>query len=159
MKKKTVIICVVSSIIAVLFAGIYGLQKGIECFVEHQIQKTAKNLIGYEVFVGDVSCDLKNKCVQITEVSVPNPPGYTGLSAMVVDRVILKLEPWAVFNRQIHVEELSVDGIKFFLELRKTPTSLGDIVDLFMDRNINLWALKSRKPPVRVLQSMPLTQV
>jgi hypothetical protein len=146
LKKKLIIISVAVVLVSLLlWAALQITVASVESCIVSRIQRSAEKLTGSEIYIENVSYDLWNQQAKIQNILFPNPPGYSTTPALTVKQVTCTIAPLMFFNKTLHIKNLTVEGVAFSVELKKTPDNLGDLVNILLEREINLAELKRNK--------------
>ena len=144
-KRKIVIFSTIGAFILLLLCSVPIFTAYVEYRVENGIRKAAEKVTGREIGIGNVSYDLWSTRMTLQELSLPNPPEYSQVPALNISSITLDLEPFAIFKEEIHIQNLSVDGVTFTVEFKETPYSPKDLLDLVMKREINFLEFTKKK--------------
>ena len=131
-------------LLLLLWIGKAALTSEVENFAARQIQQCAIKLTGREVKVASVTYNLWKQHLEIKNIAVPNPPEFPqGTPAIRIERVSLKLVPWAIFKDLVHITELNISEVSITAALKKTPKSFKELVQVLRSPEINLAKLKT----------------
>ena len=144
-KRKIVIFSTIGAFILLLLCSVPIFTAYVEYRVENGIRKAAERLTGREIGIGNVSYNLWSTCMTLQELSLPNPPGYSQVPALNISSITLDLEPFAIFKKEIHIQNLSVDGVTFTVEFKESPCSLENLLALVLKREINFLEFTKKK--------------
>ena len=143
--KKIIIFSIIGALVLLLCGTIPLLTWFVEMRVENVIRQTATKLTGSEMTIGEVSYDLWKTRLTLSELALQNPPGYSAGSALSLTSIALDLQPFTIFKNELHIQELSVDGVTFFPEFRSTPYTSEALLELILKREINFLEFTKKK--------------
>ena len=107
---------------ALMFGGgIYVLSK-IDTLAKPMTERIASEALGVRVTIGAMTISLPEKRVDVMNVRVANPPGFSKPYAITVDNTRIALKN--VASNLIDFEGIGVSGAKVFLEVNKDGTNL-----------------------------------
>lgn len=145
--RKHLLWIVPLALAALLVGGWFGVTLAVESAARRCLADTSVRLLGYEVVPDKLSCSLIDQELCIEGIRVENPPGYSDGPALEVDLIRVRVNPLAfLFDRVIHLKKLTISGVRFNVEMKKTPMDFNDLLKLFRDREINLLELKRNDP-------------
>lgn len=131
-----------------LYALIIGAKIAVEQSIRNQLMLVGKQITGRDLEIDSVTfhplfCDLV-----ITGLRLKNPAGYSRMNpAAEVEKIRLKIAPWTLLNRLVHIREFQIEGIVLYPELKKIPVSVSDWTSLILNPEINLVDLNGGSAP------------
>ena len=144
-KKKITISSIIGAIILLLLCSVPLFTKYVEMRVENVVCQTAEKMTGSQMVIGEVSYDLWGTRITLRDLALLNPPGYSAGPALTINSIALDLQPFAIFSKVLHIQELSVDGVTFFPEFRSTPYTPEALLELISKREINFLEFTKKK--------------
>lgn len=108
----------------------FALMFGGGVFVFTQLNTLAKPLterivsesLGVKVTIGSMNIVLQEKRVDVADVKISNPSGFSKPHAVTIDKVSVALK--ALAENKVDVQSIAVDGTNVFLEVQKNTTNL-----------------------------------
>lgn len=133
--------------VVVLLGGLLLVSKfTVEKEVKSQMELVGKAMTGRNVEVGEVSYNPVTWELTAENVCMKNPDGYSrDHDAVEIDTVYLKIAPWALMNRLVHIKELRIEGVALYPELKKIPLSWEGWLLMLMQPEINLYEFLPRR--------------
>lgn len=89
--------------------------------------KFAPEIIGAPTRVDEVSVSVYQGRVEIDDLFVGNPAGFTADRALSLDTMVLDIAPSSLFGPTLQVEEISIANPTIVLEYADGKTNLGEI--------------------------------
>ncbi|MCQ2379023.1 MAG: hypothetical protein MJ016_07465 [Victivallaceae bacterium] len=96
--------------------------------IEFAMEKAGSAILGTQIEVADFSSSLAGR-VEITGLTVANPPGYEAPYAFRLDRIAVDVDLLSLFTKRILVNEIIVCGLALNFEQVLTSNNLGEIQD------------------------------
>lgn len=64
---------------------------------------------GFDLEIGKLKTSLFSSRVELEDVAVRNPPDFPEPTAFVIRRVVVDVDPWALFRKETHLTEMVLD--------------------------------------------------
>lgn len=94
-------------------------------FAKMAIEKMATRTLGVNVTLGDLAVDLKNMKVDVTDLRIANPQGYSKPYAATVEAIEIDLSQFE--QTLVTFDTISVSGTAINLEVKENGTNLSAI--------------------------------
>jgi hypothetical protein len=111
----------------VLLVVAFGL--GLDHLVAEAIRRGATYATGVETTLGSADISLRGGSLELSELRIANPEGFTDDLFLGLGRARLALETGSLFDETIEVAELSLAGIEANLERKEGRTNYDVILD------------------------------
>ncbi|MBO4648740.1 MAG: hypothetical protein J5806_11360 [Lentisphaeria bacterium] len=118
---------------------VIGTKIAVEHFVAKQLCLIGTELTGRDVEFDSVNYNMLFWDLNISNLKIKNPAGYSQQNpAIEIKRINIKIAPWAMMRRLVHIRELHMEGVSLYPEIKKVPVSSSEWISLVMNPEINL---------------------
>ncbi len=110
--KKFAIVFVV--LLLIVFGALFFLISNVNTLIRQGIETAGPEILQAPVQVATIDISLLSGSGVITGLKVGNPKGYQGENAMVIDRILVELDPLSVLSDKVHFREIVLDAPAIF---------------------------------------------
>ena len=136
-KNKWLIVTVI--VLLFLCILVIGTKIAVEHFAAKQLCLIGKELTGRDVEVDSVNYNMLFWDLNISNLKIKNPDGYSQQNAAIeIKRINIKIAPWAILSRVVHIREMHMEGVSLYPEIKKIPVSYSEWITLLTNPEINL---------------------
>lgn len=105
-----------------------------ERVIEVGVETAATKALGVGVYVGGVKLSVLKGAVEVKDIIVSNPAGYTYKNLLELDRTNVKVNIGSLLEDTVHIKELKLDGINLVIEQKVLSNNLQDVINSISDK-------------------------
>lgn len=101
--------------------------------VKSMVERFDSSVLGVEVELGSMSIDPATGRIEVDGLTVFNPEGWSSAYLLHADRVVVDVEMEKLlysFGKELHLEELVLDGVDVIYEKGLTTSNLHDLLEM-----------------------------
>lgn len=100
-----------------------------ERVIKAGIETAATKALGVGVYIGEVELSVLKGAVEVREIIVSNPVGYSYKNLLELGRVNVKVSIKSLLDDTVHIEELKLDGVNLVIEQKGLSNNLQDVIN------------------------------
>lgn len=133
---KKIILWVIILLVLLLIVAALAINPLLSWTSSKAFNKLAPDIIGTPTHVEDVSISVYQGRIEINDLFVGNPEGFSSDKAFSLDKMVLEVEPSSLLGQTIRVEEIAINNPTIIVEYANGKINLSEIQK----------HLKSRRP-------------
>lgn len=110
---------------ALLFGGGIYLYMNFAPIAKNLAEKYASQTLGVKVSIADLEVHWKERRVDVSDVTIANPPGYTKPYAATIQTI--GIQAGSLNSELLEFKDVAVNGTDIYLEVKPNATNLTDI--------------------------------
>lgn len=110
---------------AMLFGGGIYLFLNLGSIAQNLAEDYASRTLGVNVTIGRMDVSLQNRTIDVSNLKIDNPEGYSGAHAATVKAV--RIQAGALGKELLEFKDVRVEGTDIYLEIKPGATNLTDI--------------------------------
>jgi hypothetical protein len=104
---------------------IFGLSLTLDSIVKSNIESAGSELLQTDLTIDKVSLSLFQRHGSINGIHIENPDGFESGDALRIHSVDIRMNPLSLFTGTVEIEELEIQNLEIFFQLRTTGSNLG----------------------------------
>jgi len=127
-RKKIVLMVVAAVILAPVLAIVIVLSR-LGTLIKIAFEQAGPRVLHVETTLRDATVYPLKGEVTLEGLAIGNPPGYKGPTILQADLIHVVARPRALLSKEIHVEEILVDGPQFTVEFQGGKSNIRALLD------------------------------
>jgi len=127
-RKKIVLIVVAAAILAPILAIVIVLSR-LGTIIKIGFERVGPRVLHVATTLDDATVYPLKGEVTLQGLAIGNPPGYEEPTLFQADLIRVDVRPMALMSKEIHVEEVLVDGARFTVEFKGRKSNIRALLD------------------------------
>lgn len=96
--------------------------------VQKAVETAGTKALNVGVDVGKADVSILGGSVDLRNIRVANPPGYTGASLLTLQRVDVTADTGSLLSKEVLIKDMKLDAMELFIEQKGLENNLYDVI-------------------------------